>query len=479
MASPTGYFSYYAFLTKGSVAGTYTVSNVSPTNSPYFNYVADHDDGVVDGKQDNLTQLGDISTDTYDASGTINGNMSTFRLTYIGDTTESSNGAHYGVVGSGTYNGQKVYVLQTTVATYAQGDTVHTTNTTPFDITCFASGTTIRVARGYACEDIAVEDLAVGDLAITATGARRPIRWIGHRKVDCTRNPGPRAAWPVRVAAGAFADNLPSRDLLLSPGHSVCVNVISDVLIPVQELVNGATIAYAPMDEITYWHIELDTHDILLANNLPAESFLEMGANRGLLAKGADAELPAEVTSRTHADFCRRFVDSGPLLDVVRDELSRRAEELGWTPSTAVEILGHVGDRTVTPMILDGVVIFSLLVGDGELVIRTSKTTPALHGGDDPRHLGLAVYDLTLQTEAGETRSVDLDSPDLLGCFHEGERLDGLHYRWMRNDLVVPASLFTGIDGPRMLRLSFEPSTIRGWTRPAPAVSRPALQLVG
>ena len=50
--------------------------------------------------------------------------------------------------------------------------------------------------------------------------------------------------------------------------------------IPVGYLVNGATIAQVEVDEVSYWHVELDSHDVLIANNLPAESYLAMG-NRG------------------------------------------------------------------------------------------------------------------------------------------------------------------------------------------------------
>ncbi len=141
----------------------------------------------------------------------------------------------------------------------------------------------------------------------------------------------------MRVAAHAFGANRPSSDLYLSPGHSVCVTLVDEVLIPIQELVNGSSIAYSPTDQVTYWHVELDSHDILLANNLPAESFLKMGANRALLSDEAAADLPIEFLHRTNSDFCRRFVDGSPLLAVVREQLARRAAALGWTEPVSVE----------------------------------------------------------------------------------------------------------------------------------------------
>ena len=272
----------------------------------------------------------------------------------------------------------------------------------------------------------------------------------------------------MRVAADAFGVDRPARDLYLSPGHSVCVNVLSEVLIPIQELVNGSTVAYVDVDTVTYWHVELDSHDILLAENMQAESFLEMGANRTLLSNEAAADLPIEVLQRSHADFCRRFVDDGPLLAAVRDELARRADELGWMPSDAVDIVGVIDDRHVKPLRLPGEALFALPAGAGDVLIRSCLTAPSLLGGTDSRLLGIAVYGLVLVTDSGEVRPLDLDSSELCGCFHDGERHQHLHYRWTRGDLVTPHALLEGLPGPLMLRLTYEPNTLRGWSAPKP-----------
>ena len=188
-------------------------------------------------------------------------------------------------------------------------------------VVCFASGTRIRVARG----DIAVEDLVVGDLAITASGAHRPIRWLGHRTIDCRRHPRPEQVMPVRIAAHALGPNKPARDLLVSPGHSICVDVLGEVLVPAGALVDGATIAQVDVEHVTYWHVELDAHDILLAENLACESYLEMG-NRAFFAGAGVVALHAGPDgSRTHADFCRAYHGAGPLVDAARMSLRRRA----------------------------------------------------------------------------------------------------------------------------------------------------------
>ena len=153
-------------------------------------------------------------------------------------------------------------------------------------LACFAEGTRLETAQG----PVAVESLRVGDLLRTASGGLRPIVWIGHRAVACLTDPDPRAVWPVRVRADAFGPGLPLRDLWLSPEHALLVD---GALIPVRELVDGDAIASVAVDRIVYWHVELDAHDAVLAENLPAESFLANDRNRDDFETSALLEMRA------------------------------------------------------------------------------------------------------------------------------------------------------------------------------------------
>ena len=182
--------------------------------------------------------------------------------------------------------------------------------------------------------EVAVEDLAVGDLAVTASGEARPIVWIGRKRVE---RPA-REAWPVRVTAGAFGENQPARDLFLSPGHAVCIDVMGEVFVPVSELINGATIAQVEVDEVTYWHVELESHDVLLAEGLPAESYMDAG-NRAFFGReygrleAIDSDRVAESLTR----YARPFVDRGPIVEAIRQRLDARAEALGWLAAATAE----------------------------------------------------------------------------------------------------------------------------------------------
>ncbi len=144
---------------------------------------------------------------------------------------------------------------------------------------CYAAGTRILTERG----EVAVENLRVGDRLVTHFRTRgAPIVWLGHRRVDCDRHPRPHDVWPVRIRAAAFGPGRPHRDLLLSPDHAV---FLSGMLIPIRLLVNGQTIVSEQVGGITYWHVELSGHDVILVEGMEAESYLDTG-NRSAFANG-------------------------------------------------------------------------------------------------------------------------------------------------------------------------------------------------
>jgi hypothetical protein len=63
----------------------------------------------------------------------------------------------------------------------------------------------------------------------------------------------------------------PKRALLISPDHAVFFDAM---LIPIRHLVNGTTIMRTETSDVRYFHVELQHHDVLLAEGLPVESYL-------------------------------------------------------------------------------------------------------------------------------------------------------------------------------------------------------------
>ena len=182
---------------------------------------------------------------------------------------------------------------------------------------CFMAGTRISTERG----EVAVEDLRVGDRVQVVVqghgGSAQPITWIGHRTVDCSRHPEPHKVHPVRVAANAFGPYRPCRDLYLSPDHALYIN---DVLIPVKHLVNGTTITQVATDEVTYYHVELPQHSVLLAEGMAAEFYLDTGDRSNFANADGPIALYPDFASRVwDAGGCAPLVVTGPELRQAQD----------------------------------------------------------------------------------------------------------------------------------------------------------------
>jgi hypothetical protein len=149
------------------------------------------------------------------------------------------------------------------------------------DVTCFAAGTGIATPGGR----VAVERLQIGDLVRTLHAGDRPVKWVGWRRYDGGAIEGNPAVLPVCIKRNAIADGVPERDLWVSPGHAIAID---NVLVHAARLVNGASVVQArAVETVTYYHVELETHEILFAENCPVESFQDEHF-RQLFANAAD-----------------------------------------------------------------------------------------------------------------------------------------------------------------------------------------------
>ncbi|MBN8952891.1 MULTISPECIES: Hint domain-containing protein [unclassified Rhizobium] len=197
------------------------------------------------------------------------------------------------------------------------------TNTLTFT-SCFLRGTLIHTPQG----DIQVEDLRVGDLVVTHNGVAE-IRWVGRRRIDPKAIDKPRDTLPVKIQAGAIAENVPSRDLYVSPDHCM---FLEESLIPAKFLINGTTITQeATLAPFEYYHIELEQHSIILAEGAQTETYLDLGGRMSFLEPGVlrFGAFPNAAT-RTWNDWCYPPVYAGKVLEQARVSLEKRAEEMGY-----------------------------------------------------------------------------------------------------------------------------------------------------
>lgn len=174
---------------------------------------------------------------------------------------------------------------------------------------CYLRGTKIATPAG----DIAIEDLNIGDPVITRFNGYRKIKWIGRQSFSgrfVARNP---KQIPVRIAPGALGQNLPWRELYVSPGHSM---LLGGILVLAETLINGVTITQ-DWDEadIHYYQLEFETHDCVLAEGAWSESFADGPDMRAMFHNQTEFyEVFPDYIAPAQFSMCAERPTSGPAL---------------------------------------------------------------------------------------------------------------------------------------------------------------------
>jgi hypothetical protein len=278
------------------------------------------------------------------------------------------------------------------------------------DTACFTPGTRILTTSG----ETKIEDLAIGDIAVLAGGATSPIKFIGHRRIDLLRHPRPEAVSPVRIEAGALADGIPARPLTLSPDHAL---LLDGVLVQAKDLIDGIAITQdMTAKTIRYFHVELETHGILLAEGAAAESFLDTG-HRGIFENVNEPLLlhPDLMQIRREAESIAPLCHDGEKLGRIRTGLHNRKLALGFRviPATGISLIA--GGKTLRPTSDDPSIInFDLPGGITDAVLKTDSFVPAMFDpvSNDRRRLGLPVVKIMLDGQAAVPEDI-LDPGDL------------------------------------------------------------------
>ena len=185
---------------------------------------------------------------------------------------------------------------------------------------CYCRGTLILTDRG----ELPVEDLRIGDGLITRSGAVRPIRWIGRRSYAGRFAAGNRDVLPIQIGRDALGDDVPRRDLFVSPLHAM---FLDDVLIPAAALVNGRSIVQMEwVEQVEYFHLELATHDVIFAEGAPSETFVD-DDSRGMFQNAAEYAALYPDAARTAARFCAPRLEDGETVEAIRQRLAARSAQ--------------------------------------------------------------------------------------------------------------------------------------------------------
>ncbi|CAM3919719.1 Hint domain-containing protein [Bordetella tumulicola] len=190
---------------------------------------------------------------------------------------------------------------------------------------CYLRGTHIATPDG----ETKVEALQAGDKVLTAGGQVATVKWLGYRKLTASRIPAQDAlkAFPITFQKDAIADNVPHRDLTISPYHHL---YFDGKLIPAMALVNGLTITQDfSRQSFEYFHVELDHFDILLAEGVAAESYVDTG-NRSMFQNVNPTSMLADFGPAPGRQSIAgmKIVRKGPVVEALRERLRQRAEAI-------------------------------------------------------------------------------------------------------------------------------------------------------
>lgn len=297
--------------------------------------------------------------------------------------------------------------------------------------TCFAEGTLITTPDGEAT----VETLVPGTLVMTPKGAM-PVKWLGHRSITVSSQPVPEENWLVRICEGALAEGVPSRDLLVTQEHCM---VFDGKLVPARMLVNGESILIdRTISSYTYYHVELESHEAVWAENALTESYLDTG-NRsqfdnhivtaifGGSKAGGSKTLPLE-TSRAFVEPIYAAIAARAGSVTRQDELTNDPDlHLVTNSGQIIRPLRQANDRVMF-MIPANVAAVSL-------VSRASRPSDTIGPFvDDRRDLGVLVGDVSFLT-AGQTISLTthLSQADLSGW----HGLESSSSRWTNGNAAL------------------------------------------
>jgi hypothetical protein len=319
---------------------------------------------------------------------------------------------------------------------------------------CYVAGTRILTATG----ERRIESLMPGDLVLALAGDElipRPVKWLGRRRIDLAAHPRPDMAAPIRIRRGAIADNTPHSDLLVSPDHAI---FIDSKLICARQLINGTTICQENgLSSVEYLHVELDTHAIVVAEGLTAESYLNTTNTRRFFVNAdGPVALHPELTDETdyptrEAGSCRPFVWDEENVRPVWQRLAERAAGLGQpspnvdaTTDPALHIVAN-GQEFQPLSAEDGLYVFLLPSGTAEvsLVSRAGQLTDTRPWLEDRRCFGVYVDRISLRGTAG-IRQIPLDDPNLSRGWWAVARYGAVLHRWTDGKAVLPLPAMGG-----------------------------------
>lgn len=216
-----------------------------------------------------------------------------------GDFVDLPTGQRITLNADGTLNVQADADGETINFTYSIIDSLGNVDSAVLSVTqmiaCFTEGTRIMTPSGYRT----VETLRPGDMVNTLDEGPQPVRWIGCKRVKCDVDNR-----PIRFGEGALGVE---RALRVSPNHRMFLSHAyaellfsqPEVLVKAKDLINDTNIRVDhDCDEVTYYHILFDRHQIVCAEGAASEAYHPGDQTRDGFDVDVEAELMALFPDR-------------------------------------------------------------------------------------------------------------------------------------------------------------------------------------
>lgn len=176
---------------------------------------------------------------------------------------------------------------------------------------CFTPGTLIATDRGWR----PVERLRRGNRLVTRDNGLKPVAWVGRRDLSYSDLADLPDLQPVMIRRGSLGDGLPLRDTLVSPDHRFLSrpHLGAETLVSACHLADLPGIDTVPVLGVSYLHLLLDRHEVILANGVWTESFHPDDATLAGLAEETRGEILSLFPEIETQGAARRFPPARPV----------------------------------------------------------------------------------------------------------------------------------------------------------------------
>nr|WP_294916119.1 Hint domain-containing protein [uncultured Neokomagataea sp.] len=303
---------------------------------------------------------------------------------------------------------------------------------------CYLPGTLIETPLGR----VPVETLSQGDEVYVFDGQKRyavPLKWVGRKTVSVNSV----ESRPVRIKANALGDNVPFKDLLVTPEHCLFLN---GAFVPARMLVNNKSIIVDEQDQFEIVHIETEHHAVVMADGALAESYLDTGNRRTFQSQGKIVFGGFERLKTWEEDAAAVLETRCEFVQPLHKKFSDRADALGFRSVVAEQEWTH--DPELRVVCEDGMVVapvrqvgnryvFQLPSGISRVGLQSRTCQPKDTIGpfvDDRRHLGVLIGEVTLfASEETKVITSHLEEEAALGW----HGIDEVGCRWTKGMAVL------------------------------------------